>query len=113
MSKKSDKIGQLRAAAKRATEVFLAKAPERGHGAVEIEEDVALVYRRVDREYGVFVWHVAGGGSPVALDKAPDALLIKASGKIEELFSQVWENDQEDEKLIESAIDDLLSFCEQ
>jgi hypothetical protein len=113
MSSKSDKIGQLRAAAKRATEVFIAKAPERGHGAVEIDEDVALVYRRVDREYGLFVWHTTSGATPVALDKAPDALLIKGASKIEELFSLVWENDQEDEMRIESAIDDLLAFCEQ
>lgn len=108
---KGDKIELLRAAARRATAVFLDKAPERGHGAVEIDEDVLLSYRRVDREYGLYVCRA--GASPVALDKAPDALLIKGATRIEELFSLVWENDSADEKLIEAAIDDCLSFCDQ
>ena len=75
---KAERIQTLRDAALRATEVFLEIAPERSHGAVALEEHgsaeptMELVYRRFNREYGLFVQAILGDGKDaVALDRAP------------------------------------------
>ena len=99
MMDRPQQIEALRGAVRRATATFLERAPEGGHGEVVLDEESGqkLSYRRIDREYGIYV---EGKGIPVPLDKAPTRWLIAQS-----LAS--------DAKEIELGIDSALSFVEQ
>lgn len=98
----------LRSAAREATAVFLEHAPPRGHGRVPLSEGVYLAYRRVEREYGVFIEQP--GGMVTALDKAIDRHLIDGCLSIQALFDEVQTNAKRDAERRESALEEVSDF---
>jgi len=114
---RAQKIEALRSAVRRATTMFLEAAPERGHGSVALSDrassDMILSYRRVDREYGIYVEREGTKLLCIPLDSAPDAQLIAGAMRLQALYDVVWENSTEDERSIETAIDSALSFVEE
>lgn len=112
MMDRPQQIEALRGAVRRATATFLERAPEGGHGEVVLDEESGqkLSYRRIDREYGIYV---EGKGIPVPLDKAPTRWLIAGSKRIGDLFTAVAQSLASDAKEIKLGIDSALSFVEQ
>lgn len=117
-SRKEDvQIEGLREAARRATVTFLETAPPRGHGLVPLEDMGVLSYRRVDREYGLFVDIEMSdfrgrAKNPIALDKAPHRWLIAGCAKLAELMEVVRENARKDAEAIEMSIGAATAFAE-
>ncbi len=114
---RAQQIEALREAVRRATVTFLERAPEGGHGEVVLDEGSGqkLVYRRVDREYGIYVETrpIVGKPALVALDKAPTRWLISGSKRIGDLFTAVMENHAGDVKKISEGVVAATSFVEQ
>lgn len=115
---KAERIQTLRDAALRATEVFLEITPERSNGSVALEEketftpSMELVYRRFNREYGLFVQAILGDGKDaVALHRAPDRWLIAGCRSIRALYDCVWESVTADERAVEESIEEATSFA--
>lgn len=100
----------LRGAARRATLTFLDKAPVRGHGRVPLEDGAHLSYRRVEREYGLYVEYA--NGTVVALDKAKDQSLIDGCMQLRALYKVVCDNAEQDALRAEEALSEALSFTE-
>lgn len=106
-----EKVERLRSAVRTATAAFIDHAPSSGaHGEVDLGGDLYLVYRRVDREYGVYIQgHGGRSPDPVALDKATERLLVLGASKLGELFDEVRENVHRDAE----SFDRALASCEE